>query len=59
MCDFVRSGCEAVKEPEKFLHDWFKTNGNPCSVCGTDKSQCKYYKILVDKGVISEEENPP
>ena len=52
MCDYVRSGCEAVKDSKKFLDDWFKTKRNPCSICGNDKSKCSFYKQLVESAVI-------
>jgi len=59
MSDFAYGRCEAVKESKKFLDDWFKTRGNPCSICCNDKSKCNYYKKMVESGVIDEEENPP
>ena len=59
MLEFVYGKCEAMKEPRKFIHDWITTDRNPCSVCGNDKSKCSFYKELVAKGVLSEEENPP
>ena len=59
MCDFVRSGCEAMKESEKFLDNWFKTERNPCSVCDENKSLCCYYRELVVNGALDEKENPP
>ena len=59
MCDFAFGRCESVKEPERFLDAWFKTAGNPCSVCETDKSECGFHKEFVDRGAISEGENPP
>ena len=57
MSDFVRSRCEAVKDQEKFLDDWFKTNRNPCSICGKDKSPCCVYKELSERVVIGEKGN--
>ena len=59
MCDFVYGGCEVVKEPEKFIAMWLNANGNPCSVCGEDKSKCSFYRKLIENGVIAEKENPP
>ena len=53
--DFIYGGCESVTESERFAAGWIKTNGNPCSVCGNDKSKCGYYKDLVDHLVIIEE----
>jgi len=47
MADFVQGRCEAAKEPEKFLNDWFRTKRKPCSICGKDKSECEFYKELV------------
>ena len=58
MCEFVFGGCKPAKEPEWFVPVWLKTKGNPCSVCETDKSKCSFYKELVAKGTIDEEENP-
>lgn len=46
MHNFVSGGCVAVKDKEKFLNNWFDTTGNPCLVCGEDKSECPYYKKL-------------
>lgn len=48
MCDFVYGGCEAVKEPERFLEFWFKTKKKPCLVCSADKSKCPFYHELVN-----------
>jgi len=59
MLEFIRSKCIAVMEPRKFIHDCITTDRNPCSVCGTDKSMCSFYKELVGRGVVGEEENPP
>jgi len=59
MLEFIRGKCEAVMEPRKFIHDWITTDRNPCSICDTNKSKCSYYKELVAKGVVGEEENPP
>jgi hypothetical protein len=56
MCDFVRNGCESVKEPEKFLNDWLVTKRNPCSACGKDKSECEFYKELVRRAAIDQKE---
>jgi len=58
MCDFVYGDCELVKQSGKFVSVWLKTNRNPCSVCGADKSQCCYYRELVAKRAFDEEENP-
>jgi len=54
MGDFVQGRCEAAKEPEKFLNDWFKTKRKPCSICGKDKSECEFYKELVKRAAIDE-----
>ena len=51
MADFVQGRCEAAKEPEKFLNDWFRTKRKPCSICGKDKSECEFYKELVRRVV--------
>lgn len=58
MCDFVYGRCEGVNKPAEFVSVWLKTNKNPCSVCGKDKSKCRFYNGLVDKEVIGEEGNP-
>lgn len=55
MCDFVCCGCESAKETKKFIDDWFKTKGNPCSICGHDKSKCNFYKELVASGRLTEQ----
>jgi hypothetical protein len=55
MCDFVRGRCESVKRSDKFVADWLTTKRNPCLVCNMDKSMCRYYKELVDKGLLIEE----
>ena len=54
MSDFVHGRCKAVKEPKKFVALWMKSKGNPCLVCDMDQSNCRYYKILVDRGAIIE-----
>jgi hypothetical protein len=59
MCEFVYGRCELAKESGKFVSVWLKTNRNPCSKCGADKSMCSFYKELVDMEAISEEENSP
>jgi hypothetical protein len=59
MCDFVYGDCEAVKDPSKFVDIWITTDRNPCVVCGIVKSQCKFYKEMVVKGVFGEEKKPP
>jgi len=59
MCDFVYGDCELVKESGKFVSVWLKTNGNPCSKCRAEKTKCRFYKELVAKGVVGEEENLP
>lgn len=53
MHDFVRNGCKAVTDSEKFLNDWFETKKNPCSVCSIDKSECSFYQKLVGIKVLS------
>ena len=52
MGDFVKGRCEAAKEPEKFLNDWFRTKRKPCSICGKDKSECEFYKELLKRAAI-------
>jgi hypothetical protein len=54
MLEFVHGKCKAMKEPREFSRNWIKTNGNPCSVCGTDKPMCCFYKDLVSRGAINE-----
>jgi hypothetical protein len=54
MADFVQGRCEAAKEPEKFLHNWFKTKRKPCAICGKDKSECEFYKELVKRATFDE-----
>jgi len=58
MLEYINGKCEAVKESEKFLDNWFDTDGDPCSICSKDRSKCRFYKALRDKGAIDEEENP-
>ena len=43
---FILGGCTASDDQEKFLGVWSETNGDPCSVCSGDKSECLYYKEL-------------
>jgi hypothetical protein len=57
MLEFIQGKCEVVMEPRKFVHDWIATKRNPCSVCSKDKSLCSFYKELVSKGAVGEEEN--
>jgi len=57
MCDFVTGRCKALKDSEKFLADWCKTNRDPCSTCGTDKANCSFYKKMLDMGVIGDKVN--
>lgn len=59
MLEFIQGKCEAVMEPREFIHDWIRSSKNPCSVCDANKSECKFYKELVDRGAKGEEENPP
>ena len=59
MLEFIRGKCEAMKEPKKFVHDWIHTERNPCSVCGTDKSKCAFYKELIEKGAIEKGDKQP
>jgi hypothetical protein len=47
---FVNGNCEAVHEPKRFINNWLKTDGKPCSVCGTDKSKCRFYQRQKDLG---------
>jgi hypothetical protein len=47
--DFIDSKCEAVNESEIFVHDWIETNGNPCSICYMDRSECCFYKEMVER----------
>ena len=47
------------KGTEEFVHDWITTNRNPCSVCGTDKSKCAFYKELIEKGAIEKGDKQP
>jgi len=51
MCDFVRGGCEVVKESNTFLTFWLATKRNPCLVCGYDKLQCVFYNEMIDNGL--------
>jgi hypothetical protein len=53
MPEFVVGGCRATQDAKKFVADWLKTAGNPCSVCGNDRSNCSFYKELLDSGDIS------
>ena len=57
MCDFLHSGCEAVKEPKEFVADWTRTKGNPCLVCDIDHSECRFYKTLVNSGAMAKNQN--
>jgi hypothetical protein len=59
MAEFAVGGCEATHDVKKFVTDWLRTAGNPCSVCGNDKSKCSFYQQLVSGGDGSEEDNPP
>ena len=59
MWEFVPHNCEAMKEPEKFLEDWYRTESNPCSICSSDKSHCSYFKNLVERGIIDDEGGEP
>lgn len=52
MCDFVRSGCESVKDPKRFMNLWFRSKRNPCSICGKDKSKCVVYREFVTRGTV-------
>ena len=54
MSNFVRGGCEAVKEPNEFLAIWTKSKGCPCLVCDVERAVCGYYKTLVERGAIVE-----
>lgn len=58
MLEFIKSECEEVgTDPKTFVRNWVKSGRNPCIICDRDKSKCRYYKELVAKGIISEEEN--
>ena len=51
---FVNGRCMAVEDSKKFVNDWIKTVGNPCSVCRVDfKSICTLYKNEVEDEVLS------
>ena len=54
MLELISGKCEAVKESERFLNDWFYTKSKPCSICGKDKSECEFYKELVRRAAIDE-----
>ena len=60
MLEFIKGGCEAVgTDPKTFVRIWVKSGRNPCSICDGDKTKCRYYKEIVAKGIINEEENRP
>lgn len=51
MGDFVRGKCEAAwARQNRFIENWYDTNGSPCSKCGVDKSKCEFYQKLQQKG---------
>jgi hypothetical protein len=56
--DFVYGDCRMAKGSGLLVTVWLKTKGNPCSICSREKSTCGFYKELVAKGAISEEETP-
>jgi hypothetical protein len=58
MLGFIYGKCEAAKDARKFVNDWIRTDKNPCSVCSYDKSQCTYFKTLMEVGVINGDQTP-
>jgi len=50
MGDYVRYGCKALLDLQKFVRDYTDTNGEPCTVCDVGfKRICSYYARRVDK----------
>jgi hypothetical protein len=58
MPEFVVGGCEATQDAKKFVADWFKTGGTPCSVCVNDQSKCSFYEELVAGAAIGKKISP-
>jgi hypothetical protein len=45
--DFVRGQCKAAKyQLNKFVENWYSTDGKPCLKCDVDKSKCDFCKSL-------------
>ena len=58
MLEFIQGKCAVVgADPKKFVHIWIRSSRNPCSICDGDKTKCSYYKELLAKGAIDEEES--
>ena len=57
MFEFVYGKCEATKDRNHFLDQWFETNKRPCTKCRVDKSKCNFYKTLEARGNITDD-NP-
>lgn len=57
MYDFVLGKCAVMEDKSRFLDLWLETKGNPCLVCGVDKSNCSFYIELSEKGVLGKEKS--
>jgi hypothetical protein len=45
--DLIINKCEATHFKE-FVDYWVVTQGNPCLLCGVDKSRCDFFKHLAE-----------
>jgi len=44
MVDYVNGGCRTVDDSKRFVDDWLRSVGEPCTVCRTAyKSVCTLY----------------
>ena len=57
--DFVYGDCWMAKGSGLLVTVWLKTKGNPCSICGEEKTKCAFYKELVSKKIIDKTEHLP
>jgi hypothetical protein len=57
MYDFVYGGCWMQRGTAEFVTVWLETNGNPCSVCRKNKSNCGFFMQLMVLGDSGEKEN--
>ena len=57
--DFVYGGCWMERRSAQFVTSWLETKGNPCSICGEEKTKCAFYKELVSKKIIDKTEHLP
>jgi hypothetical protein len=53
ICDFINCRGDATQN-NFFVNAWFRTGGKPWSICKINKTECGFFKKLVEGGGLDE-----